>query len=81
MKAIGIIRKIDPLGRIVVPIEFRNALGIEDCDPLEIFVDGENIIIKKHHTTCIFCGSDSNLSDFKGKPICGECLLEISKSN
>lgn len=78
MKATGIIRNIDPLGRIVVPKEIRNQLEIQEGDPLEIFVDGENIIIKKHHTTCIFCGSDSALSVFKEKPVCSECLSEIS---
>ena len=57
MKALGIVRKVDILGRIVIPKELRDSLDIEDKDPLEIFVEGDRIILKKYNPSCIFCGS------------------------
>ena len=63
MKSTGIIRKVDELGRIVLPIELRNALNIAQKDPLEIFVEGSSIILKKHEDNCIFCGSTKQLVD------------------
>ena len=57
MKATGIVRKVDELGRIVLPIELRRTLNIEIKDPLEIYVDGESIMLKKYQPACVFCGS------------------------
>ena len=73
MKATGMIRKVDELGRIVLPIELRRNLDIAERDELEIFVDGERIILQKHEASCIFC-SGSVIHQFRGKYVCGACV-------
>ena len=77
MKSIGIIRKVDELGRIVLPIELRRTLDIAEKDPLEIYVDGSAIVLKKYRPTCIFCDSSKDIINFKGKNICPKCLKEL----
>ena len=77
MKSSGIIRKVDELGRVVIPKEIRTSKDIQDEDPMEIYVEGDKIILMKHHVTCIFCGSADELAEFKGKKICKTCLNEI----
>ncbi len=77
MKATGIVRKVDELGRIVLPIELRRTLDIEIKDPLEIFVDGDRIILKKYTPACIFCGSASDVRRIKEKNVCAECINEL----
>jgi len=77
MKATGIVRKIDDLGRIVLPIELRRTLGISERDSLEIFVDDNNIVLKKYEPACIFCKSADNISIYKDKAICAECIKEL----
>ena len=77
MKATGIVRKVDELGRIVLPIELRRTLNIDIRDPLEIYVDGESIMLKKYQPACIFCDSAKDISTFKGKNICAACLKEL----
>lgn len=77
MKSTGVIRNIDELGRIVVPKEIRKHLGIESTDPVEIFVDGDRILLRKYEPCCCFCGSSEGVIDFKGKKICRACLYEI----
>lgn len=77
MKSIGIVRKVDELGRIVIPMELRRTLGIAEKDAVEIFVDGEQIIMKKYNPSCIFCGEARNVISYKGKNICTDCLDEI----
>lgn len=79
MKATGIVRKVDELGRIVVPIELRRTLNIEEGDPLEIYVDGEQIILKKYEPGCIFCGDSRDVLNYKGKNICKNCMKELKK--
>lgn len=79
MKSTGVVRKVDELGRIVIPIELRNKLGIAEKDPLEIYVDGTNIILKKFETNCVFCGSTKKLINFEKKLICGKCLKKLSE--
>ncbi|APQ73343.1 AbrB/MazE/SpoVT family DNA-binding domain-containing protein [Clostridium botulinum] len=80
MKNIGIVRKIDPLGRIVLPKELRKALNIKDNEtPLEIYTEGEEIILKKYEPACIFCGEAKEVINFKGKNICKICLKELGK--
>lgn len=79
MKATGIVRKVDELGRIVIPIELRRNLGIDLKDPLEIYLDGENIIFKKYEPACIFCGNARNMSNYKGKNVCVDCISELMK--
>ncbi len=79
MKASGMIRKVDELGRIVLPVELRRGLGIEDKDALEIFVDEDRIILKKYESTCIFCGNPQPAGEFKGKRICEACMKALKK--
>ena len=79
MKSTGIVRKVDELGRIVLPIELRRTLEIEEKDALEIYVDGSSIVLKKYQPACIFCGDASNVTNFKGKIVCQNCLKELSE--
>ena len=74
MKATGIVRKIDDLGRIVLPIELRRTLGISDRDSLEIYVDDNNIVLKKYAPACIFCGSSEGIVSYKDKTVCAACV-------
>lgn len=78
MKGTGIIRKVDELGRIVLPIELRRTLEIGERDALEIFVDGQSVILRKFAPCCAFCGNTENLLDFKGKRICAACTAELT---
>ncbi len=77
MKATGILRKIDGLGRIVIPMEIRNKLNIAENDPLEIHVEGTSIVLKKYEPDCTFCGSSKNVVEFKDKIVCEKCLKEL----
>lgn len=77
MKATGMVRKVDNLGRIVLPIELRRNLDIDLKDPLEIYVDGDTIILKKYEPACIFCGNAKNVKDVHGKIICQDCIAII----
>lgn len=74
MKSTGIVRKVDELGRIVLPIELRRTLDIAERDALEIYVDEERIILKKYEPACIFCGNAKDVVDYKGKNICPDCI-------
>lgn len=78
MKATGVIRSVDELGRLVIPKEIRKTMDIRCGDPLEIFVDGsDTIMLKKYLCACVFCQSTEELSDYKGKKVCSACLDEI----
>jgi transcriptional pleiotropic regulator of transition state genes len=77
-KSTGIVRRIDDLGRIVLPMELRNKLGITEKDPIEIFVDGQSIILKKYENSCIFCSNTKNLINYKGKLICENCKNSLN---
>lgn len=79
MKSTGIVRKVDELGRIVLPIELRRTLDIAEKDALEIYVDDGIIILKKYEPSCIFCGDSKDVFLFKGKNICPKCLEELNK--
>jgi len=79
MKSTGIVRKVDELGRIVLPIELRRTLDIAERDALEIYVDGTSIILRKHESSCVFCGSGKDVAEFKGKNICAACMSELRK--
>ena len=79
MQSTGIVRKVDELGRVVLPIELRRNLNIEEKDSLEIYVDGNSVILKKYEPDCIFCGNARDVINFKGKNICPACLAEIKK--
>lgn len=77
MKSTGIIRKVDDLGRVVLPVELRRSLGIGEREPLEIFVEEDRIILRKPSMACIFCGSEEGVTDFRGKGICQECRASL----
>ncbi len=79
MKSTGIVRKVDELGRIVLPIELRRTFGIAEKDALEIYVDGENIILRKYEPDCIFCGNAKDITIFRNRNICSECMAELKK--
>ena len=81
MKSTGIIRRIDELGRIVIPKEIRKKLEINIKDPMEIYVDGHSITLKKVEDNCIFCGKSKDLIPFKDKMICKDCLNSINSEN
>lgn len=78
-KSTGIVRKVDELGRVVIPIELRRTLGIGEKDALEIFVDGERILLKKYEPTCVFTGDSDDLIYFKGKLISKSCLPDLNE--
>ncbi|MGB7859054.1 MAG: AbrB/MazE/SpoVT family DNA-binding domain-containing protein [Acidimicrobiia bacterium] len=73
----GIARKIDDLGRIVIPAETRRMFNIREGDHLLIAVEGGNIVIRKLTDTCTFCGSDTNVAQFKGKGVCASCRAQL----
>lgn len=77
MKTLGTVRKVDELGRIVLPVETRKRLGLEPKDPVEIFVEKDRIILKKYEPACIFCGDTNNIVTYKEKRICKSCLAEL----
>ncbi len=77
MKSTGVVRQIDVLGRIVLPIEIRNVMGIQNKDSLEIFTEDDKIILKKYQPSCIFCKEADNVVSFQGKLICRECLHKL----
>ena len=81
MKATGIVRKVDELGRVVIPIELRRILGIAERDALEIYTDQDRIILKKYepNCSCIFCGNADEVVVHKGKNVCHTCLAELKK--
>ena len=79
MKSTGLVRKVDELGRIVLPIDLRRTLDIAERDPLEIYVDGTSIILKKYEPACIFCGDSKDVAIFKGKNVCQSCLKELTE--
>ena len=77
MKATGIVRKIDELGRIVLPIEIRRTLDIAERDAVEIFMEKDRIILQKHSESCVFCGSSQNLTTYQDKQLCQSCVRKI----
>lgn len=79
MKTTGVLRKIDGLGRVVIPMEIRNKLEISQNDPLEIHVEGNSIVLRKYEPDCTFCGSSKNVIEFKGKNVCEKCCKELSR--
>ena len=77
VKSTGIVRKVDELGRIVLPIELRRTLDISEKDTLEIYVEGSAIVLRKYRPSCIFCDSTRDVFQFKGKNLCPRCLKEL----
>ena len=79
MKSTGIIRKVDELGRIVIPIELRRTLDIAERDELEIFMDGDRIVLQKFAPFCVFCSSSYDLVSHKGKNVCRACISSMQE--
>ena len=77
MKATGIVRRVDELGRIVIPKELRDTLGIKERDKLEIYVEGDMIILHKYAPGCVFCGETRNVRDIHGTAVCGNCACNM----
>ncbi len=78
MKSTGIVRRVDELGRIVLPMELRKTLDIEPRDPLEIYMEGDTIVLKKYEPQCVFCGQAGNTKIFRTKNVCEDCIKKIS---
>ena len=78
MKSTGIVRRVDELGRIVLPIELRRTLDIAERDELEIYLDDDKVVLKKYEPSCIFCGSSCGLVTYHGRNICMECIENMS---
>jgi len=76
----GIVRRIDELGRVVLPVEMRRALGLEDRDRVEIVAEGDQIVLRKFSAGCVFCGGEKNLLEYRGKPICGRCRGALART-
>lgn len=74
MKSTGIVRKVDELGRIVLPIELRRTLDIAERDSLEIYMEGDSVILRKYQPACVFCDSSKDIVSFRGKNVCSECI-------
>ena len=79
MKSVGHARKVDELGRIVLPIELRRSMDIAEKDILEIYQEGSTIVLRKYEPSCIFCGGEKNVSEFKNKMVCASCLKALAK--
>ena len=79
MKATGIVRRLDQLGRIVIPKELRMTFDLKEADSIEIFVEGEDIILRKYQPACIFCNEATDIVQFEGKNVCKKCLARIQK--
>ncbi len=77
MKATGIVRKLDQLGRIVIPKELRTTFDLNEDDPIEIYVEGSDIILRKYQPACIFCGEATDIIQFEGKNVCKKCLAKM----
>ena len=77
MKSTGIVRKVDELGRVVLPIELRRTFDIAEKDALEIYVDESTIILKKYEPACIFFQNAKDVQQYKGKNICPDCMNEL----
>lgn len=79
MRSTGIFRRIDSLGRFVLPKELRKTLNINQNDYLQIYLEGDTIVLKKSQFSCVLCGNSDDLSDFHEKKICAKCLEELKK--
>ena len=78
MNAVGIIRRLDELGRVVIPVELRRALDLNTKDSVEIIADGDSLILRKYQPNCLLCGSNTGLAEFRGRRICRRCLDELA---
>ncbi len=79
MKSTGMVRRIDDLGRVVIPKELRKTFNIAEGDPIEIFTDGDSVVLRKFQVKCVFCGAEENLKDYIGSKVCQNCVTAIRK--
>ena len=79
MKATGIVRPIDSLGRVVIPKEIRKVFQIKNKDAMEIFVDDDMIVLKKYEPACVFCGNAEELISYEGRTVCSKCVEQMKK--
>lgn len=79
MKSTGTVRRIDKFGRLVLPIELRRIMDVDEGDALEIFTEGNHVILKKYEPYCIFCGSMDSLFQYKGRNVCAACAAKLEK--
>ena len=79
MKSTGIIRKVDELGRIVLPIELRRTLDISEHDEMEIFIENERVILQTYEHSGVFCSSSQGLVQYKGKYVCNKCIYNFHR--
>lgn len=79
MKATGFVKKIDGLGRIVIPKSVRKSLGVVPGNQLEFFIDADTVVLKKYGSSCVFCGNEENTSLFRDKYVCDNCAKELAK--
>ncbi len=79
MKSTGIVRKVDNLGRIVLPIELRRTMDIAEGDELEIYMENDRILLQKYEHACIFCGSARGLITYRRKNVCQECIDKMTE--
>jgi transcriptional pleiotropic regulator of transition state genes len=77
VKSIGVVRRLDMLGRIVLPKDLRRTMSIGSNAPMEILVHEDSIILKKYEPECIFCGNAENVQDFRGKKVCTDCARDL----
>jgi transcriptional pleiotropic regulator of transition state genes len=77
MKSTGFVKKIDELGRILIPKELRSSMELDSKDALEMFVDGDRIVLQKYQPACIFCNNADNIIFFEGRRICASCLSKL----
>ena len=80
MNSTGIVRRVDNLGRIVLPIEIRKVLDIKEKDSIEIFIDDDKIVLGKYQPSCVFCGNTENIVYFNGKRVCSECIGKMKEN-
>lgn len=80
LKSTGMVRKVDELGRVVIPMEIRKTMSIEEKESVEIFVNDNQIILQKYAPGCLFCGNAEDVVNFKGKNLCKRCLTELSQA-
>ena len=78
MRSTGIFRRIDSLGRFVLPKELRKSLDIHKNDYLQIFLDGDSIVLRKSQICCVLCGGTDDLYDYRDKKVCSTCLIELA---
>ncbi len=79
VKATGIVRKVDDVGRIVVPVELRRVLDIENGDAVQFFVDGETVVLRRYDAGCVFCGRTEHVQEFGGRKVCASCMAAMPR--